>query len=176
MNHKHRVFIPLLIVISLALAGLLVYRINRVQLNEQRSATEKTTSPEITPTPILENAPSTTYKDLIEIFSPLPNSVIVLSSPVTKVEVKGRARGMWFFEASFPMKLVNTVGDTIATGIAQADGEWMTTEYVPFTASLSFSASVEQTGKTGTLILKKDNPSGEPANDDAFLVPVQFAP
>jgi len=175
MNHKHRLVIPILIVVSLALVGLLVYRLNALRLAQIRPVTDETELRLESSSPTQKISP-TSYKDLVEIFSPLPNSVIALSSPVTKLEVKGRARGMWFFEASFPMKLVNTVGDTIATGIAQADGEWMTTEYVPFTASLSFSASVEQTGKTGTLILKKDNPSGEPANDDAFLVPVQFAP
>lgn len=175
MNHKHRVTIILLILLSLTLVGLLVYRMNATRVGQIRPVTDETKLREKTPTPTQESSP-TTYKDLVEIFSPLPNSVISLSSPVTNLEVKGRARGTWFFEASFPVKLLNTTGDTIATGIAQADGEWMTTEFVGFTATLSIRSTINQTGVIGALVLQKDNPSGEPEQEDTFIVPVQFAP
>lgn len=175
MNHKHRVAIFILILLSLTLVGLLVYRMNATRLAQLRPATDETELRAETPTPAQETPP-TSYKDLVEILSPLPNGVITLSSPMTNLEVKGRARGTWFFEASFPVKLLNTEGDTIATGIAQADGEWMTTEFVAFTATLSFSSTIDQTGVIGALVLQKDNPSGEPEQEDAFIVPVQFAP
>ena len=42
---------------------------------------------------------------------------------------------------------------------------------LPFTAQLEFSAP---TTATGTLILKNDNPSGDPAKDKQLTVPVKF--
>lgn len=102
--------------------------------------------------------------DLIRITSPRPNQSV--SGTVT---VTGEARGSWYFEASFPVQLVNTQQKVIASSIATAEGEWMTEEFVPFKAELSVPASVS--GK-GTLILKKDNPSGLPEHDDELRVPV----
>lgn len=104
--------------------------------------------------------------DLIRISEPRPNAVI--KSPLV---VKGMARGSWFFEASFPVKLFDGNGDIIGRGIAQAKGEWMTTEFVLFEAELSFSMP---TTTAGTLILSKDNSSGLPENEDALRVPVRF--
>ena len=60
----------------------------------------------------------------------------------------------------------------IGEGIAQAQGEWMTTEYVPFQAEITF---IKPTVKdNGWIILRKDNPSGLPEHDDAFEVPILF--
>jgi hypothetical protein len=48
----------------------------------------------------------------------------------------------------------------------------MTTEYVRFSAALEFTAPAA--GSRGTLIFKKDNPSGLPEHDDSREVPVVF--
>lgn len=96
-----------------------------------------------------------------------PNAQI--TSPIT---LTGRARGPWYFEASFPIELRDSNNTLLATAIAQAQGDWMTENWVPFTAPLSFPA--QPAGSTGTLVLKKDNPSGEPQNDASLVVPVQF--
>ena len=113
--------------------------------------------------------------DLIKITSPVPLGLIE-----NGVVIKGTARGFWYFEASFPIVLTNWDGLIIAQGIATADGEWMTSEFVPFTATLEFTspytAGMAETMKNGTLILKKDNPSGLPEHDDALEIPVRFAP
>ncbi len=113
--------------------------------------------------------------DLIVLTTPVPNAVI--GSPLA---LTGRARGNWFFEASFPVSLTNWDGLIIAEGVATADGEWMTTEFVPFTATLEFVNPYPDGGqdfmKRGSLILKKDNPSGLPEYDDALEIPVRFAP
>jgi len=114
--------------------------------------------------------------DLIELYYPAPASYI--SSPLT---VTGQARGNWYFEADFPVVLVNWDGLIIAQGIAQAkvdpsheDGAgWMTEEFVPFTATLEFTADISVSNR-GALILKKDNPSGLPEYDDALEIPVFF--
>lgn len=104
--------------------------------------------------------------DLIWVASPLPGQVI--SSPLT---VAGQARGNWFFEASFPVKLLDANGNVIVQKPAQAQGEWMTTNYVPFSVSLTFQKPATA---TGTLVLEKDNPSGLPENANELRIPVKF--
>ena len=112
--------------------------------------------------------------NLIKLTSPVPNGVA--GSPLS---ISGQARGGWFFEASFPVSLTNWDGLIIAEGVAQASGDWMTEEFVPFTATLEFvspyPAGAEDFMKRGSLILKKDNPSGMPENDDALEIPIRFA-
>jgi len=92
-----------------------------------------------------------------------------ISSPLT---IHGRARGTWFFEASFPVMLVDWDGRIIAQAPAQAQGEWMTEDFVPFKATLEFNKPAYK--NNGALILKKDNPSGLPEYDDAVEAPVVF--
>lgn len=106
-------------------------------------------------------------RSLIRVDSPRPGSVV--ASPLV---VKGRARGMWFFEASFPVVLIAQNNVVIATGTAQANDDWMTEEFVPFTATLQFTKPMHV--RTGTLLLKKDNPSGDPERDDALFIPVKL--
>ncbi|MDD5164429.1 MAG: GerMN domain-containing protein [Patescibacteria group bacterium] len=103
----------------------------------------------------------------IKVTKPQPNEII--SSPL---EIEGEARGTWFFEASFPVKLLDSSGAEIAKGIAQAKSDWMTEDFVPFTATLQFNVPVET---KGILILEKDNPSGLPENADELRVPVIIA-
>ena len=108
--------------------------------------------------------------DLIRLDTPKPNQII--SSPL---KVTGVARGYWFFEASFPVVLVNWDGLIVAEGIATAKGDWMTTDFVPFEANLTFVVDKEVYSNRGALILRKDNPSGLPANDDALEIPIMFS-
>jgi len=104
--------------------------------------------------------------NLIRINKPRPNEII--TSPL---EIEGEARGNWFFEASFPIKLLDADGKTIAAGIAQAQSEWMTENFVPYKAGLEFTA---KEGEQGILVLEKDNPSGLAENSDELRVPVIF--
>lgn len=106
-------------------------------------------------------------QDFIFTDTPRPNDGI--SSPLT---ITGQARGTWFFEASFPITLYDSQGNTLGTAIAQAQGEWMTENFVPFEAELSFEAPL--TSEKGTLVLHKDNPSGLPEYDDELRMPVRF--
>lgn len=50
----------------------------------------------------------------------------------------------------------------------------MTTEYVPFEAKLDFTIDKNTYSNRGALILKKDNPSGLSAHDNALEVPIIF--
>ena len=87
--------------------------------------------------------------------------------------VSGEARGFWFFEASFPIRLYDGNGKELAVGIAQAGSDWMTTDYVPFRAELIFT---KPTTAEGTLVLQKDNPSGLPEHDASITIPIKFDP
>ncbi len=105
-------------------------------------------------------------QDLIRAEVPRPNEKI--QSPLA---VKGEARGYWFFEASFPVKIFDENNFLLAVMPAQSLGEWMTEDFVPFSATLSFAAPSTPKGK---LVLEKDNPSGLPEHADELVVPVYF--
>jgi len=79
--------------------------------------------------------------------------------------------GNWYFEASFPVMIFDANGEKLGVVPAQAKGDWMTTEFVPFEATLTFD---KPTTATGTLVLLKDNPSGLPENDNSISIPVSF--
>lgn len=114
------------------------------------------------------------YKDILRLDTTFTDKDI--SSPLT---IRGEARGTWFFEASFPVILTNWDGLIIAEGIATAQSDWMTEEYVPFEVTLVFDAPYKNGDQDfmsrGSLILKKDNPSGLPENDDAYEITVYFS-
>jgi len=108
--------------------------------------------------------------------NPVINSEIIISEPqagdlvVSPLIVKGQARGSWFFEASLPVKLVGANNQVIVAHYGTAESDWMTTEFVPFTAILEFNT----TATSGLLIVSKDNPSGLSENDNSFQIPVNF--
>jgi hypothetical protein len=113
---------------------------------------------------------------------PLPaatTSPVVLLNPATNglvaspLIVRGRAPGTWFFEGSLPVRLETLGGEVLATAPAQAEGEWMTTNTVPFSATLVFSPPAEI--DEAVLVVAKDNPSGLPANDELVRFPVRLA-
>jgi len=104
--------------------------------------------------------------DIIKVKKPPTEEII--KSPLT---IEGEARGNWYFEASFPIQLLDGNGKELAIKPAQAQGDWMTSSYVPFRAVLEFTKPATQ---YGTLVLKKDNPSGLPEHDDELRVPVRF--
>lgn len=86
--------------------------------------------------------------------------------------IEGRARGMWYFEASFPVDLLDGDGNVIASVPAQALSDWMTEEFVPFQATLTVPASAF--AQDGELVLRKANASGLPEHDDEVRVPVRI--
>jgi len=106
----------------------------------------------------------------VTVVSPKPNSSV--SSPIA---VQGTVvGGGWFNEATFPVKIVDANGNVIGRGVAQAQSpaEWTSTGTVPFLASIPFT---DPATATGTVVFSKDNPSGLPANDESFSVPIVFA-
>jgi len=105
--------------------------------------------------------------NLISIISPVKDSKV--SSPLS---VAGRAKGLWFFEGSFPIILTDWDGKIIAEGHASAQGDWMTNEWVKFIGTLNFTKP--EYGEKGSLIFKKSNPSGLSENDNAYEITVLF--
>ena len=148
MNLK--TFILLLVVIIIATAGAYLVIKNPACIFGPQEETE--------------NIPD--KSELIRLDTPQPNETI--TSPLT---VKGEARGYWFFEADFPVKLLNAKGEVIAIAIAQAKSDWMTEDFVPFEATLEFQSPGSE---KGTLVLEKDNPSDLPENADELIIPVIF--
>jgi len=113
--------------------------------------------------------PQTTVPDksnLIKVIKPSIGELI--SSPLI---IEGEARGFWFFEDSFLVKLLDANGQLLARGRARALAEWMTENFVPFRAELKFEKPATQ---NGTLILEKDNPSGLPENADELRLQIRF--
>lgn len=106
----------------------------------------------------------------IRIAQPLINQVV--SSPLT---ISGQAKGTWFFEATAPVSLMDASGKKIAEGHITATGDWMTTNFVPFTGTLSWATSTSATTTAGTLVFMNDNPSGDPALQKTVTVPVRIA-
>lgn len=121
-----------------------------------------------------EGAATSSVADLIRNVSVEPDDVI--ESPLV---IEGEARGQWYFEATFPVVLTNWDGLIIAEGYAEAQDDWMTTEFVPFTATLEFESPYAEGDpdfmKRGSLILQKANASGLPEHDAAYEMTVYFA-
>jgi hypothetical protein len=101
----------------------------------------------------------------------------VISSPLA---LSGEARGTWYFEASAPVEILDWQGMVIAQSFVTAQGDWMTTDFVPFIGTINFTSPYSPgdpvAWKQGSIVFKKDNPSGEPQNDAQVIVPIQFAP
>ncbi len=107
--------------------------------------------------------------DLIQLQNPTANASV--ESPLS---VTGKAKGSWFFEGEFPVVLTDWDGKIITQSQAQAQGDWMTEDFVDFQVSLTFDAPDTEVSDRGTLILQKANPSGLPENDNALEIPVKF--
>jgi hypothetical protein len=116
------------------------------------------------PTPV-EQVPTeialTSQKGVV-IYVTMPDPNVPSGSPL---KITGRAPGNWFFEASAPVTLTNWDGLIIGEKYIQAQGEWMTTDYVPFEGEITFTEG--NLYNRGFLIFKKDNPSGLPEHDDS---------
>lgn len=91
-----------------------------------------------------------------------------VSSPLT---VSGSVPGFWTHEGQFTVRLLGPNGDVLASQSVAVDGDWMTEELLPFTASLAYDASVS--GR-GSVELVRANPSDLPENADSVFIPVDL--
>jgi hypothetical protein len=177
MNKKYKIIIGIVVLFFLGVLALVILRSpedswlcqngqwirhgNPSSPMPTSGCSTSTTSPTATPTPSQQS-------DLIEVFSPQPNSVV--KSPII---LEGKARGPWYFETSAPIKLLDGQGNVLAAGNIQAIGDWMTDDFVPFQGELKFSATATT---SGALVFNNDNPSGLPENSKEWRVPVTISP
>lgn len=119
------------------------------------------------PTPAAKISADLPGTDSLKITSPAAGAVVV--QPLI---VMGEAKGSWYFEASFPVRLVDEQGNELARAVAEAQGDWMTEAFVRFQAT--FTSFDPGSATAGKLIFEKDNPSGLPENAESFEMPVQF--
>lgn len=104
--------------------------------------------------------------NLIVVDTPKPNQIIA-----NPLRISGKARGTWYFEADFPIELVDENNKSLGIGHGQAQGEWMTEEFVPFEGKILFDKPATANGK---LIIRNANPSGLPENQKELVVPIKF--
>jgi hypothetical protein len=102
--------------------------------------------------------------ELIKVKSPSPHDTIY--SPL---KIEGRAKGYWFFEGSFEVVLENEAGEALTHSLAQAQGEWMTENWVNFVATLEFEKVKEQKLYLNFI---KANASGLKKHDRNYRMPV----
>ena len=118
------------------------------------------------PPPRADRPDSTQPSGPVLLDTPRPNQFV--ESPMWVV---GRARGSWYFEAEFPVRLLDQRDSVLTWGIARAGGEWMTADYVPFALTLNFNPPETD---LGTLVLERSNPSGLPEHAGSVRIPVRF--
>lgn len=111
-------------------------------------------------TAVYENA----SQDMIQVDLPYPGAVVGKT-----FSVLGKARGNWYFEASFPVNVLDKDGRVLYQGPAQAQGDWMTTEFVPFKIEVVIPESYIGPAK---IVLKNDNSSGDPTKDASVTIPI----
>lgn len=105
-------------------------------------------------------------RDDIELDIPAANQTV--GSTFT---IDGQARGYWYFEASFTAEVWNDSAEMIEEAIVQADGEWMTEDFVPFEEEIT----VENYEGPATLLLRRSNASGEPEREAWISIPITIS-
>lgn len=130
------------------------------------STTTPYSTPDIFAPEVSTSSPSNTENSGLRVSNPVANSVV--KSPLT---ITGEASA-WYFEAEFPVQIEDTNGNLIAQSFVTAQKDWMTTDYVPFKGTLTFTVPPGVT--EGKVVFKKANPSGLPQYDKSVAVPVKF--
>lgn len=113
---------------------------------------------------VVQNFEGEVDTSLIKVDLPYRNAVVG-----KEFKVIGQARGSWFFEASFPIDLIDPNGKILTTGIAQAQSDWMTENFVDFSADMKVPDTYIG---PATLVLRKDNPSGLPQYDASIFIEI----
>lgn len=169
------VLVVVLVAVLLAIAAYIPYRLqqntiddlnNKVSnLNTQLQSRQST--PPFTPSTSSSTTTYTSTKGVkVTVYQPANDAAV--SSPLAVI---GLVPGNWSFEATFPAKLIDAQGNTVAQTTAHVVGDWMTSQPVPFSAQFTYTS---HPSGSGTLMLQKDNPSGQAANDDSVSIPIKF--
>lgn len=94
-----------------------------------------------------------------------------VTSPLT---ITGEVPGNWSNEGQFTIELSYGGEDLIGvgSGTATLSGDWQTTSYVPFSATINFTPPPDS--DNGNLVIRRANPSGLPTNDDSVSLAIKF--
>lgn len=122
-----------------------------------------TYSPENVSNPV---EPSFSSEDLILISPDIKDPI---QSPI---QLSGQTSGLMFFEGNFDVMIEDANSNPLGRTFVQAQGDWMTEEFVVFQGELTFDKPETE---TGFLIFQKDNPSDLAENDFEIIVPITFA-
>ncbi len=145
--------ILLTILLLVMISGYVTYRVfDRYYLQPQAQEAKKTRS----------------YKELpnlIQVEVPAKNSVIG-----ENLNIKGKARGYWFFEGVFPVSILDDTGYIVAEGNARALGDWKTTDMVPFEGNIEIVSVANS--ERGIIKIKRDEQKGSDAQ--YIEVPIRF--
>jgi hypothetical protein len=122
--------------------------------------------------PVVEQPKPAQLDDLIIVDSPLPDTTLSCDSDVI---ITGKARGTWYFEASFPIQISNAGGTIIGEGHAEALTDWMTNDFVAFKSTIPVHSCIDGHVPYDAFVdLHNDNPSGDPAKGKSLSIPVLF--
>ncbi|MFH1284864.1 MAG: GerMN domain-containing protein [Candidatus Peregrinibacteria bacterium] len=120
---------------------------------------------------------STVNKPADDLNSSDSDASINISTPADGSEVTspilitGEATGLWFFEGSFSVSLVDSSGEKLADEtVIYADSDWMSMDFVPFHGEVVYS--ITDAKKDAKLIFNANNPSDLPENGNTFEIPV----
>lgn len=92
----------------------------------------------------------------------------VINTPLT---VTGEAKGPWLWEGTFPVDVVDKTGMILGKGVAEAQSDWMTENFVKFIAKVEFK---NNNASEGYLLFRNENPSGNANLAMELKLPVKF--
>lgn len=174
MKTKNIIFLVFGIIFIVILSGMIFYFLLIKQQSIVKNKAAKTQKVEnVKP----EN--SSELRELAQNTTPIGNEFIKVTYPLKNEKVGGRiyvtgiAKGTWYFEGSFPAKLVDQKGNILVEAPATAEAEWMKEDFVPFAAELRYQVPETTPAK---IILEKDNPSDDRSLDAFFEIPVTLEP
>lgn len=135
--------------------------------SEESTENTQATTSENTETESTEGAGGEQETANSNIHVSVPNPQATISGD--ELVISGEASG-WYFEGSFGVVLKSQNGTVLAQVPATAQGDWMTTAFVPFEATIDLSG-ISYTGPA-SLVFVKANPSGMPQNAASVTIPV----
>lgn len=113
---------------------------------------------------------TTDMSSKIRVSIPAGNSV----NASTGFEVGGQAVGNWFFEASAPVSVYSKDGKLLVATYMTAQGEWMTTDFVPFKGQIP--PFLTNGATEGYIQFENDNPSDNEGSHYVYKKYVLFDP
>ena len=157
------IYIIIILVVILVAGGVLFYNNSKIA---QPIHSPSASSGVPLPTPMVSTHPEAS-PSAVTILEPKAGSLV--RSPFT---IKGQAPGSWLFEGQTTASLQRQDGTEIAQAVLLAETEWMTVEQVTFSGSMKYTKPEGVTDVN--LVIRKENPSGLPENDDSFVIPIKL--